>query len=308
MHLAHREYYRDRDTEYELCQDFPGDEILIDGLYSMQSHFDNNGVNITIPVVRVMNTAHWLAAYMFSTECSGDQMEYEVMASMSCGRDKQLAVVAMIVLAAMLKRTKGFRAMQCRNVILDNRPPDFEEGVTLYDRFLRSAEKHFAEEDFLIDTHAQIQQLQAENQQLISENIKLKYSLTQMEEKYTQVNIGTQNINYGTVNNYYSTTTTATTAEPAATPEQPQMDLFKYIHVAVTDDKERAQIHKMVCNIVRLPKMKQICDELYQLIRKEKILSTIKPEAMLAELRRVGMPSADTPGFSDQNFYSNYRA
>ena len=84
--------------------------------------------------------------------------------------------------------------------------------------------------------------------------------------------------------------------------------LFKYIHVAVTDEKEREQIHKIVYNIVRLPKMKQICDELYLLIKKEKILSTIKPEAMLAELRRIGMPSADTPGFSDQNFYSNYRA
>ena len=83
---------------------------------------------------------------------------------------------------------------------------------------------------------------------------------------------------------------------------------FKYIHVAVTDDKERARIHKMVCNIVQLPRMKQICDELYLLMKEEKVLTSIKPEAMLAELRRIGMPSADTPGFSDQNFYSNYRA
>ena len=89
--------------------------------------------------------------------------------------------------------------------------------------------------------------------------------------------------------------------------ETEQVDFFKYIHVAVTDDNERTQIHKMICNIVHLPRMKQICDELYQLIKKEKILSTIKPEAMLVELRRVGMPAADTPGFSDQNFYSNYK-
>lgn len=218
MHLSHREYYRDRLTEYELCQDFPADEILIDGLYSMQAHFDRNGVNIAIPIVRVMNTAHWLAAYMFATECSGDQMEYEVMASMSCGRDKQLAKVAMIVLAAMLKRTDGFRAKQCRNVILDNRPPDFEEGVTLYDRFLRSAEKHFAEEDFLIDTHAQIQQLQEENTRLTSENIKLKYTITTMEEKYQQINIGTQNINYGTVNNYYGYSPTSSTVSQNDSP------------------------------------------------------------------------------------------
>jgi hypothetical protein len=93
-------------------------------------------------------------------------------------------------------------------------------------------------------------------------------------------------------------------AEPV---QSPSGELFKYIHVAVTSDDERLQIHRMVSNIVHLPRMKQICDELYQLIKKEKVLSSIKPEAMLAELRRIGMPSPDNPGFSDQNFYSNYR-
>ena len=87
----------------------------------------------------------------------------------------------------------------------------------------------------------------------------------------------------------------------------PDQDLFKYIHVAVTDRQERVRIHKMVCNIVQLPKLKMICDELYRLIKQEKVLATIKPEAMLAELRRLGMPAADVQGFSDQNFYSNYR-
>ena len=317
MLLLHREYYRDRLTEYELCQDFPGDEILIDGLYSMQSHFDRNGVNIAIPIVRVMNTAHWLAAYMFSTECSGDQMEYEAMASMSVGRDKQLAIVAMIVLAAMLKRTEGFRAKQCRNVILDNRPPDFEEGVSLYDRFLRSAEKHFAEEDFLIDTHAQIVQLQEENTRLTSENIKLKYTITTMEEKYQQINIGTQNNNYGTINNFYGySPSSSTVPQNAAVKDSPSVSseinsdipLFKYIHVAVIDDKEREQIHKMVCNIVRLPQMKQVCEELYKLMKDRKVLCTINPDSMLAELRRMGLPNGDINGFSDKNFAHYYRA
>lgn len=202
-HLPHSTYYRDRASEYDLCNDFPGDVILIDGLHAMQNHFRNNNVAIDIPVVRVMNTAHYIASYMFSTECSGDQMEYDVLAYDSFGRDKQLFRIAIIVLAAMLKRTEGFRARQCRNVILDNRDPDFEEGVSLYDRFLRSAEKHFAEEDFLIDTHAQIIRLQEENTKLTSENIQLKYTITTMEEKYQQFNIGTQNINYGTINNYY---------------------------------------------------------------------------------------------------------
>ena len=89
--------------------------------------------------------------------------------------------------------------------------------------------------------------------------------------------------------------------------EPDSSDEFRYIHVAVTEPYERTQIHKMVRNIVRLPKMKQICDELYALAREGKILKTIKPESMLAELRRMGMPPADHSGFSDQNFYSNYR-
>ena len=97
MHrLPHSPYYRDRDTEYDLCNDFPGDEILIYGLHAMQAHFDNNGVYVDIPVVRVMNTVHYIASYMFSTECSGDQMEYDVLAYDSYGRDKQLVPLTMM--------------------------------------------------------------------------------------------------------------------------------------------------------------------------------------------------------------------
>ena len=206
LRLSHYPYYRDRATEYELCRDFPTDEILIDGLYSMQTHFDNNGVQISIPIVRVMNAAHYIAAYMFSNDCAGDQLEYEALAAMSVGRDRQLAKVIMIVLAAMLLRTEGFRARQCRSVILENRDPDFEEGVTLYDRFLRSAERRFSMEDFLTDIPALIeqnQQLQIENNRLITEISQLKYTLSTMEEKYQQINIATQNVNYGTINNYY---------------------------------------------------------------------------------------------------------
>ena len=52
--------------------------------------------------------------------------------------------------------------------------------------------------------------------------------------------------------------------------------------------------------------MQQICDALAELIKDKKVLSTIDQSAMLAELRRLGMP-ADQPGFSDKNFYSYYR-
>ncbi len=82
--------------------------------------------------------------------------------------------------------------------------------------------------------------------------------------------------------------------------------LFKYIHYSIIDDDERLRIHKSVCNIVRLPKMQQICGALKELIKEKKVLSTIDQGAMLTELRHLGMP-ADQPGFSDQNFYSYYK-
>lgn len=231
--FSYSDYYRDRTSESDLCNDFPGDEILIDGLHAMQTHMWNNGVNLDLPVVRIMNTAHFLAAYMFSTTCSGDQMEYDALANMSLGRDKQLFKVAIIVLAAMLKRTDGFRAQQCRNMLLDNRDADFEEGVTLYDRFLHSAETRFEEEDFLIDTHTQIQKLIALNEQKDQEIATLRYTITTMEKQLnnTQYNncviYNAEVYNTNTTNNYYSgqaqTTPEPQAQEPADEPEpQPQ--------------------------------------------------------------------------------------
>ena len=82
---------------------------------------------------------------------------------------------------------------------------------------------------------------------------------------------------------------------------------FRYIHVAVTDAVERGQIHKTICNIVRLPKMQQICDELYRLMKDKKVLCSINPDAMLTELRRLGMPSEEQDGFSQKNFKHYYR-
>lgn len=246
LRLPHSDYFRDRHSEEELCQDFPADKIFIRGLHAMQAHFNNNGVYVEIPVVRVMNTAHYIAAYMFATTCSGDQLEYEVLAYDSFGCDKKLVPLTMIVLAAMLQRTEGFRAKQCRNLILDNRDPDFEEGVTLYDRFLRSAEEHFAEEDFLIDTHTLVQrnqQLEYENRQLITENKKLKIKYQNMEEKYQQINIGTQNNYTGcTINNYFGTSTSTIPTEQTASEdvpsEQKSSESFIFTKKAKKEGKE----------------------------------------------------------------------
>ena len=93
---------------------------------------------------------------------------------------------------------------------------DFEEGVTLYDRFLQLSEKHFAEEDFLIDTHAQIMQLQEENEKLTAENLQLKYTITTMEKEKAQTVV----YNYGTYNDIHdnpnSTIYTTTPSTPVS--------------------------------------------------------------------------------------------
>ena len=308
MHITHEPYYRDRLSVRDLCHDFPGDEIFIDGLHAMQSHFCTNNVPIDIPVVRVMNAAHFLAAYMFSTTCSGDQGEYDALTYGSVGHDKKVMLVTLIVLAAMLKRTDGFRARQCRNMLLENRPEDFHEGVSLYDQFLRSAEKHFAEEDFLLDTHARILRQQEEITRLTSENIQLKYTITTMEEKYTQINIGTQT-NIGTQNNYnitYAVTPTDAPTYKAEPSPASQKDLFRFIHPSVTDEAERLKIHREVENLVRTLPLPEICRYLMELRKNCRVYLSVKPELMFEELHRMGMPDESTPGFSMKNFRSYF--
>ena len=264
MHITHEPYYRDRLTEWDLCQDFPADEIFIDGLHAMQAHFITHNVPVEIPVVRVMNAAHFLLQYVFATTCSDNQSEYDALAFGSVGHDKQVMLVTLIVLAAMLKRTEGFRARICRNMLLEDRSEDFYEGVSLYDQFLRNTEKHFAEEDFLIDTHAQIVRQQEEITRLTSENIQLKYTITKMENDKPQTIV----YNYGTYNdihdnpysNIYTTTPSddpkkeqaiqedASKKEQAYTPTIPREgdynEVREYIEVRKKYDKIFAQFCK----------------------------------------------------------------
>ncbi len=170
----------------------------------MQSHFYTHNVPVEIPVVRVMNAAHFLLAYVFQTTCSDNQSEYDVLAYGSVGHDKKVMLLTLIVLAAMLKRTEGFRARQCRNMLLEDRSEDFYDGVSLYDQFLSSEEKHFAEEDFLLDTHNQIAQQQEEITRLISENLQLKRNITTMEKEsrpQTVINVAGNYIAEMTINN-----------------------------------------------------------------------------------------------------------
>ena len=195
--LSHSDYYRDRRSEDELCCDFPGDAILIDGLHAMQTHFMHRGMACEIPVVRVMNTAHWLACYMFNTTCSGDQQEYDALSYNSVGRDKQLAVIALIVLAAMLKRTEGMRARSCRSLLLEDRSEDFYDGVSLYEQFIGSGEAHFAQEDFETDVMDEVVTLREQNAQLVQQVLTLQTTIKTMENETRHIGY---NVEHMTIN------------------------------------------------------------------------------------------------------------
>ena len=195
--FSHSDYFTDRRSEYELCRDFPADEIFIDGLHAMQTHFTKRGMYIDIPVVRVMNTAHWLACYMFTTTCSGDQSEYDVLTYNSLGQDKQLTIISLIVLAAMLKRTDGMRARTCRSVLLEERSEDFYEGVSLYEQFLVNGEAHFTQEDFETDVLEEVTTLREQNEQLVRQVITLQTTIDTMktEQLHTAKDMNQQNNN-----------------------------------------------------------------------------------------------------------------
>lgn len=90
--------------------------------------------------------------------------------------------------------------------------------------------------------------------------------------------------------------------------DKPKEELFKHIHYNVTDTAERIRVHKAICNIVRFPKMQQVIDALKEMMGHERILRTVKQESMLSELRRLGLPDGNTPGFSDHNFFSAYKS
>ena len=107
-------------------------------------------------------------------------------------------------------------------------------------------------------------------------------------------------------------TATAKTETPQPVEQQaptsiPEEEFFKYIHYDIDDDRERVRVHKAICHIVKLPKMQQVIDALKELMDNKRIMRTIKQDAMLAELRRLGLPDGSTTGFSDNNFFSAYK-
>ena len=181
--LTRATYFEARRTEAALCHDFPADALFISGLHALQQHMGNMGNCFYIPVLKVMNTAHQLIAHMLMHPDRVDQPTYDVMALDLMNQDRQLSMLSMIVLIAMVTRTDGVRARKLRSAMLDERSDDFYEGLSFYEQFIEQSELYFHEEDFLIDVGAmtttirqqqeQIQQQQEELQQLKQQNNEL---------------------------------------------------------------------------------------------------------------------------------------
>ena len=107
-------------------------------------------------------------------------------------------------------------------------------------------------------------------------------------------------------------TTTAKTETPQPVEQQaptsiPEEELFQYIHHDV-EEKDIVRTHNAIRRIVKLPKMPQVMEALKELMLDKRIYRTIRQDAMLAELRRLGLPDGSTPGSSDNNFFSAYNA
>lgn len=179
--------YRERLTERDLVRDFPADESFINALHRMQAYFYAQKSTYDIPVVRVMNNAHFVLNYMMNLDCT-DQMEYDTIVYRNSGKDKQLAMITTITLIAMLEYTESARARTCRSVMTEDRSEEFYEGLSLYKKWLENPTDHFSEEDFHIDLMDEINALRVQNAQLTYEYNQLQKQYRIMENQYNQQN------------------------------------------------------------------------------------------------------------------------
>ena len=193
----HSQYYRDRTSERELCCDFPGDELFIRGLRAMELHLARYNGYVHIPVVRVMNTVHRAICILLHGNSGYEQADYDQAIHQALGQERLLTGIAMVTLIAILRRTDGQRARQCRSMLMDDRSEDFYEGLELYERLIGPTELRLNEEDFLTDIMRQITDLQNTVQQLTNERQQLKKQIDTMSKipkhQTTVYNYGTYN-------------------------------------------------------------------------------------------------------------------
>ena len=160
--------------------------MYVDGLHAMQSYLAMRNEQIEIPVGRVVSIADMTLHYIFSVPCA-DRAEYDALVYRQVGRDRQLAVITLIVLAAMLRRADGPQARMCRAVLMEDRDEDFYDGVSLYERFLRSSAPTFPQESFETDIMDELLALRQENMQL-------KHTISYMENTTRHIGYNVENM------------------------------------------------------------------------------------------------------------------
>ena len=82
--------------------------------------------------------------------------------------------------------------------------------------------------------------------------------------------------------------------------------LFRFIHPSVTLDATKRQINDEILNLVRKFPMQEICRYLRNMCKENRVYLNVKPEAMFAELHRMGMPDESHPGYSYKNFMNYF--
>ena len=81
-------------------------------------------------------------------------------------------------------------------------------------------------------------------------------------------------------------------------------ELFHFIHPSMDEEQEK-KIHNEVIRLVKRQGIQEICQHLYKMSLKEKILLPQNPSVAYKELTRIGMPDGD--GFNLKTFQKYYK-
>lgn len=200
--VSDSELYYNRRSEDALRRDFPADAAIIDALYRWQMQIWNYG-NGQIPILRVMNCAHRVAAHMLSGLYPYDDRngyDYRIFRDMD--NDRFLMSIVIVVLVAMLRCIEDSdRARTCINIITDDRPEDFYERLSLFNDYVNtSCKMRCREKDLLQDATElveRIAQLEAQQQQDKStiQTLQKKIDMMENETKHIAYNVEQMTIN-----------------------------------------------------------------------------------------------------------------
>ena len=193
------ELYYNRRSESALCRDFPADAAIIDALYRWQMQIWNFG-NAQIPVLRVMNCAHRVAAHMLSGLFPYDDRngyDYRIFRDMD--NDRFLMSIVIVVLVAMLRCIDDSeRARTCVNIISDDRPEDFYERLSLFNDYVnKSCKVRCRAKDLLQDATElveRIAQLEAQQQQDKTTISTLQNTINTMQNETKHIGYNVENM------------------------------------------------------------------------------------------------------------------